>query len=545
MRWLLNLSIKYKILSILVVGITGFAAYLIFNSYIATTNSLRLNQMRDNQMPMLAKIESNMYLFSQLQGTFSSAAATADEDMVYEAQSIYDNSMENFTVITDLASPIDNDGILKMQIDSLKDTFKLYYDDSTKLTLGFIQGTVDMASSSEKAQQVSESASAYQALLNGFHEYVKTSYMNTIASAEISSRYSLYLGIAIGLVLLILMGGIGIFVAYNVTGNINNVVATLRELAAGEGDLRQRLKSSQQDEIGNLVREFNAFIGKLQGMMKEIIAGMGKLTESAEQMALVTEQSNQGIRQQQSDVEQVATAMNEISATVQEVARNTSQAANGAREASEEADKGKTVVTQAVESINSLATEIENAAVVIHRLEEDSENIGAVLDVIKAIAEQTNLLALNAAIEAARAGEQGRGFAVVADEVRTLAQRTQQSTQEIQEIIEKLQSGALEAVRVMEQSQEKTRDSVEQSSKAGESLMSITEMVSRINDMSNQIASAVEEQSAVTEEVNCSVVTISQVSEQTAQNSQQIAVSSEEMKSLTGQLHNLVSKFKV
>ena len=200
---------------------------------------------------------------------------------------------------------------------------------------------------------------------------------------------------------------------------------------------------------------------------------------------------------------------------------------------------------QASNSIDELANEVESAASVIQQLASDSDSIGTVLDVIKGIAEQTNLLALNAAIEAARAGEQGRGFAVVADEVRTLAGRTQESTQEIEAMIDKLQSGAKNAVTAMEAGQEKASIGVAQTKQAGEALAAITRAVTTISDMNTHIASSAEEQSATTEEMNKNIININQLADQTANSAQQSTAASAELSKLATDLQNLVSQFKI
>jgi methyl-accepting chemotaxis protein len=319
----------------------------------------------------------------------------------------------------------------------------------------------------------------------------------------------------------------------------------VKDIAEGEGDLTKRLDETSNDEMGELAHWFNAFAGKLRDLVMEITGFTGKLASSAEEMAALTEQTSAGVKRQQGETDQVATAMNEMSATVQEVARSASSAANAAHQADEEAGQGKRVVSETIEAIDSLAGEVEKASQVIQKLEQDSTGIGVVLDVIKGIAEQTNLLALNAAIEAARAGEQGRGFAVVADEVRTLAQRTQQSTQEIRQMIERLQAGAKDAVKVMQEGKSGAQKSVEQAAKAGASLEAITKVVSTITDMNTQIASAAEEQSAVAEEINRNIVSISQIAGQTAQDAQQVASSNKNFAKLAVQLQSLVGHFKV
>ena len=234
-----------------------------------------------------------------------------------------------------------------------------------------------------------------------------------------------------------------------------------------------------------------------------------------------------------------------MSASAIEVSKSAEHVAVAAGDAEREALNGREVVGQTVNSISNLAKEVELASSVMHNLKGESENIGTVLDVIKGIAEQTNLLALNAAIEAARAGEQGRGFAVVADEVRTLAGRTQQSTQEIQVMIESLQSGAHEAVSVMENSRGMAQESVEFVSEAGTYLDTITKSVGDISNMTTQIATASQQQSAVVEAVNQSVVAITDLANKTNDDAQHVSNNSKQLADMANNLKQLVKHFKV
>ncbi len=363
--------------------------------------------------------------------------------------------------------------------------------------------------------------------------------------AKAEAEYNLIRNAAITLILVAI--GLSTLLAWATIGGIGRAVTEL-ERASGqmaEGNLTTRADYQAKDELGRVASAFNRMGERFHDMVQQLSGATGQLAAAAEETSAVTEQTSTGIREQQSETEQVATAMNEMTATVQEVAHSASRAAEAAHKADEEAAGGKQVVNRTIDVIDSLASEVEKAAGVIHQLEQDSDKIGTVLDVIRGIAEQTNLLALNAAIEAARAGEQGRGFAVVADEVRTLASRTQQSTAEIQGMIEKLQTGAANAVKVMETSRNQARAGVEQVAQAGAALDSITRAVATINDLNAQIASAAEEQSSVAEEINRNIVNISQVAEQTNQGAQQTASASEELARLAEQLQGLVGQFRI
>jgi methyl-accepting chemotaxis protein len=325
---------------------------------------------------------------------------------------------------------------------------------------------------------------------------------------------------------------------------LTNLALKLQNISKGTGNLSERLEIKGKSEFDWLSGSYNGFVKKIAKTIDEIRLTSEKLATAAEQLASITENTEQGVLQQQTDTSQVASAMEEMTATVQEVARNAVQASEAAASTDTVAKSGKQVVDEAVNAINSLASEVQSAADVIQELEKDSENIGQVLTVIQGIAEQTNLLALNAAIEAARAGEQGRGFAVVADEVRTLASRTQNSTHEIQQTVEGLQVRARNAVKVMEQGQLQAKNSVQQAASAGEVLEQINSKIHDINDMNNQIACAAEEQTAVAEEINRSICKIGDISEQTSTGASNTSQACIELKELAVDLKTIVGHFK-
>ncbi len=347
----------------------------------------------------------------------------------------------------------------------------------------------------------------------------------------------------------LLVAGLGMlviwFVGYGIARPLRQMVVMLDDIAQGDGDLARRLDVNRSDELGDIARGFNTFLGKLQSMITQVVSSVQKVSDSSEHTADIAIRTNTGVQKQLAEIELVATAVHEMTATAQDVARNATHAAEAANHADRAANQGKQTVQHTAEAIAALAQEIGRAVTVVQTLAKDSENITAILVAIRGIAEQTNLLALNAAIEAARAGEQGRGFAVVADEVRNLAQKTQKATEEIQTMIQQLQQGTRDVVTVMEDSQSKTEVSVQQASQAAEALESITQAVSVINDMNTQIASAAEEQSAVAEDINRNVTNIGQVANEVAGGADEASQASAELTQLAEQQRRLINQFKV
>ena len=348
--------------------------------------------------------------------------------------------------------------------------------------------------------------------------------------------------IAIGLlVCLVLVVGFPMLV----TRPLHNLLYRIEQIADGDGDLRVRLDVLSKDELGKLSHAFNRFLDKLQPLIKEVGRVTGEVADSAQSLAGMAAANDRLISSEHAAVDQVSTAATEMSVAVHEVARNAQNAADAARHAEVQSREGAQVVGATIHSIRQLAQEVESASDTIQTLEQETANIGAVLAVIKGIAEQTNLLALNAAIEAARAGEQGRGFAVVADEVRALAARTQESTKDIQQMIERLQAGVQNAVKATHSGSARARQSVEQAAGVDQALSVTGDSVQRINDMAAQIATACEEQSSVTEEIARNISDIRDLSNEAALTSEQSTRASQHLSELSHGLAQLVGRFRV
>lgn len=363
-----------------------------------------------------------------------------------------------------------------------------------------------------------------------------------IAASAAAAKVKMVTLLCLGLGLCV---ALGILLPSFAGARLNALLERLKSIAEGDGDLTQRLETKGKDEFGQIAHEFNVFVANLQESIANVVAVSNQLADKSNYIDKESNSTSQTADRQRQETTMAATAINEMSATVLEVARNTSSAADSAKSADQCAVDGQKIVTAMARGVEALAEEIETSSNAINLLKEDSVSVGAVLDVIRGIAEQTNLLALNAAIEAARAGEQGRGFAVVADEVRTLAQRTQESTQEIREVIERLQGGADTAVERMTGSSRKVGENVDAANNAGAALANITEAVKQIVDLNVQIASAAEEQTTVTEEINRNMVNISEQTDITAESAQSLASAAQELRNLSDNLHQTVGRFKV
>lgn len=374
-----------------------------------------------------------------------------------------------------------------------------------------------LSSVEKQASDVNKQMAILTSTIESISKEVSERAIKDIDSASVQTIILVLIAIVVAIV-------VSIAVVRPLTRSLEKVNHALNVLASG--DLTHKLDDSGHDEFAKLSANCNKLVDSLRSLIQGILDRSDQLAAAAEETSAITAQTTVSIQEQKSQVDQVATATTELSSSAQQVTASADEALSQIKAADDESRHMRLIADENKRTILALADEVSKAGVVINKVHADSASIGSILDVIRAIAEQTNLLALNAAIEAARAGEQGRGFAVVADEVRSLASRTQDSTQEIQQMIEVLQQGTQEAVAVMELGRSQASSCVDKTEQANIALESISNAVHQAHDSGTHIAHAAQEQNLVSQQVSEKLEHIAAISEETSTGADQTAQSS-------------------
>ncbi|HIF9059412.1 TPA: methyl-accepting chemotaxis protein [Photobacterium damselae] len=547
MQWFKNLSFRWKfaipmafIVSIFLL-IIGFA--LVVFSNVAESERIQRTEVQ----PVLDKLEDGYRdLYQVVTAGQGIILAKGDAKLLaYHQFEFEDNGSKALPRLMSVQELIDSKFLptsTQSQLSQLRSTYEAwiqhysYMADNPMLAESY---------SRENDAQMNKEFEQLRSQLKGIRGQIETSLTELRQSIESDIRQavlSLQIGgfIALMLAIVVVLG-----VGQVVLAPMQRLRIAMENIATGDGDLTQRVPVESSDELGQLAISFNQFVDKIHVTVQAVYQTINTVSSQAVQIKDTTQTVVERVVDQQEQSALAATAVNEMSATSDTVSQHASEAAQASQLVSDESNAAKVVLHQTVAAINQLSEEIESSSIVISDLERDVSNIASILDVIRGIADQTNLLALNAAIEAARAGEQGRGFAVVADEVRSLASKTQESTGEIQIMIERLQQGANQAVKAMSLSSQSGIATVEQANNANRSLESITDSINVVNEMNLQIATAATQQSQVSEDINLNIQKI-------ADNSQDVVVSSnqchdiiQDLATKCEQLDSLIRQFKV
>ncbi|USD34904.1 MULTISPECIES: methyl-accepting chemotaxis protein [Vibrio] len=372
--------------------------------------------------------------------------------------------------------------------------------------------------------------------------------LNTLALDEVQandSTHSKVMNSSIVGLLLILAAALTIswMLAGIIVTPIKKLQLAMKELA--QGNLLVSVKEEGNNEVTALSRDFNSTVSQLKSTVDSLVRISVDVASASTELAAVMTQSSANSDQEKNEVEQVASAINQMESTATEVTQNANNADSASINADKLARESLETFEQNTRASEKMAHQLSQAAGVVNSLKEQSEQIGKVIEVIESISEQTNLLALNAAIEAARAGESGRGFAVVADEVRMLAARTQESTKEIQVIIEELQRQSGVANDSMNSSLEMISHNQLQAAKVSEALGHISTSISELTSINAQVAVASEEQGQVTSDVNSNLSNIYELVSQNVTGITQAAAASHELSTLAEKQKQQLGFFKV
>ena len=347
------------------------------------------------------------------------------------------------------------------------------------------------------------------------------------------------------LIMIVVGCSIIIFVLSRLFVPVNRLKQVTKSLTVGDADLTQRLPVNGNDELAEISQSINTFIANLQKIVTELATASEQIQQDTQHAKTIVDNNNAVLQSHQTETELVASAVTEMSSTAEAVAQNASEAAELARTASTEVTESRRLVDVTVNSMESLVEEVEVSSGHVHEMSQDTVKITTVLEVIQSIAEQTNLLALNAAIEAARAGEQGRGFAVVADEVRALAARTQDSTNEINEMLSRLNNGSELVVNTMDQTQVKCQETVAGTAEVIGAISTMNDVIVTIDGVNAQIATSAEEQRAVTEEISANINSIKEIADTLAGSGIEILTVTERIGDSNTQLNSIVQRFKI
>lgn len=535
-----NLSVFIKINVVTVIALLALIIVIVLNASAINANNKSLDELKNKRYEIAQISTANSFIINEIDEVYTQAISFGDEDLINTAQEHYQRLEQNIQKIKSLES-----SSKAAKLNQFSALLVKYNSISEEIVRNFLSSDADFTVIQEKSKTKAE---YFEQLNKSLEEYKKQSddeYSNLADEAKARSESAIAQSIIVSVVLVVVVGILGVFVGRSIKEAASGAANTLGELAEGDGDLKSTLAVNSNDEIGQMSANFNKFMAVLRGSISDVMAVVQPLLDNSTRLIQRMEVAESAMHKQGEDSAQVKHSMEEMSQSVANISNSASEAATATEDAETEANQSLEILNQSMAVSQALNNEIKGASEVIHKLAQDTQNVNQILDVITSIAEQTNLLALNAAIEAARAGEQGRGFAVVADEVRELASRTSKSTTEIRELLNALTDAASASVESMESASAQAQRNEEFAAQTGESVNKIAGHIQTINSLNSQIAAATVEQTSVSDTVMHNVVDMNESIGSTLEALDGIRGVSKNLHTLSDDLLEAASKFKL
>ncbi|WP_186453861.1 methyl-accepting chemotaxis protein [Denitratisoma sp. DHT3] len=533
-----NLPLRTKVLLAPAVGVLLFIGFLVYTMVATLGNTQRLDRIRDVTFPTLEVATINVTTLEKITETLNSAAATGESDMVKTADGLAENIRQNLQKFAKL------DEGQRAAAEQALQTFDGYYGKAQSISNALISGTLDMGSAGGNLAEMKKALDDTRLQFNSLRENTLKNFTAMVDASSATSRHMMGIGL-IGAVAVVAAALLAWYMASLITRSVATVVRSMRDIAAGEGDLTRRITPETGDEIGELVTRFNEFVSKLQKDIGSLVDSLKSLEAAAADMGGVVSNTEAFVAQQHGVVADVTEGVNSIRTGIEQVAQSAESASTAATMADEVTQTSYSGIQTTISTINGLAASVQQAFTELGNLRNDAARIGTVVNTIKGIADQTNLLALNAAIEAARAGEHGRGFAVVADEVRKLSGQTQEATVEVGSIVDQVDRTMSALSNIIETSQTKAISSVEQITESGHTLQEITAKVGTIRTMNHEIARATEQQQQGSESITQRITDLESISSASNAQARALTEISRKISNLTQSLKSVSGHFKI